>query len=79
MPTYLYGCEAGHRKEVIHHMGEDPLVNCDKCGGAMHRIPQLLNVNWSGLNVLSPEVRRYIDDTDRRRDEVTAKYAGRKE
>jgi len=79
MPVYLYGCECGTRKEVIHHIGENPPVTCDQCGSAMHRIPQLINVNWSGLKTLSPEIQRYINDTDRRSDELAAKYSGRKE
>ena len=40
--TYVYGCDDREhpRKEIVHKMGENPVVLCDECGKKMHRIPQ---------------------------------------
>jgi len=39
MPTYVYGCENGHKKEVVHPLTDDPEMIC-YCGLPMRRIPQ---------------------------------------
>ena len=40
MPTYVYGCENGHEKEVVHPMNDDIRILCFECGLLMRRIPQ---------------------------------------
>lgn len=42
MPTYVYACpDPSHsRKEVIHSIDTDPVVECETCKAAMRRVPQ---------------------------------------
>jgi len=39
MPTYPYQCRAcGYEFEEFQSMSEDPLTDCPKCDGSVHRI-----------------------------------------
>lgn len=39
MPTYDYKClECGRRFEVFQSMTDEPIANCDECGGAVKRL-----------------------------------------
>lgn len=80
MPNYIYGCEKKHSQEVSHLMSENPAVICVKCQGAMHRIPQAVNVNWNGLpphleHNRNPSVSKFINSAQQRRE----KYLEKKE
>mgnify|MGYP006291385093 CR=1 FL=1 len=39
MPTYDYQCtECGHRFELFQSMKDDPIEECEKCGGKVKRL-----------------------------------------
>jgi putative FmdB family regulatory protein len=39
MPTYEYKCEkCEHRFEKFQRMTDEPLTNCPKCNGPVHRL-----------------------------------------
>ncbi len=51
MPTYVYRCPKGHQMELAHGIQQDPIVTCrhGRCRLTMHRVPQMVRVNWGGL------------------------------
>lgn len=74
MPTYVYS-DGNHTQESEHSMAENPKVFCERCGKPMHRVPQIVSVNWNGLpphkeGARSPVVQHFIDTASERR----AKY-----
>jgi putative FmdB family regulatory protein len=39
MPLYEYRCQScGERTEVLQHVGDAPLSQCPKCGGAVEKV-----------------------------------------
>ena len=39
MPTYVYACrDCDDRLEVVQKMSDNPLSECDKCGGSLRRV-----------------------------------------
>ncbi len=49
MPIYEYQCEAcGHRSEAIQRLSEDPLRDCDECGGPIRRLISAPAVQFKG-------------------------------
>jgi putative FmdB family regulatory protein len=39
VPTYVYACQqCDDRTEVFQRMSDDPLTQCEKCGGALRRV-----------------------------------------
>lgn len=74
MPSYVYHCpECGHEIIVPHGMHSNPDVYCSLCFARMKRRPQRVGVNWNGLRpsqgFIRPDVKRFIDDAPRRREE----------
>ena len=47
MATYVYECACGQVYDVTHSIHEDPDVECDNCGGSMHRKPQVTVVTFN--------------------------------
>lgn len=74
MPTYVYGDDNGHHKELVMSFddADRAIVFCDECDGIMHRIPQPVSVNWNGLpphleNTRPPIVKKFVDTAPERR------------
>jgi len=39
MPTYEYEClQCGHRFDMLQQMSDEPVKECPKCGGKVHRL-----------------------------------------
>jgi predicted nucleic acid-binding Zn ribbon protein len=73
MPDYVYGCDLGHTQEEAHRMTDDPVITCNQCGGRMHRIPQVVAVNWGGLpphleHSRPPVLQNMVDTAQSRRE-----------
>ena len=76
MPIYIY-TDYRHTVEVIHGMNEKPLVLCDECGEAMHRVYTAPAVNWNGdssRHPLHPNVKRFIEGAAERRDKFAEEH-----
>lgn len=74
MPIYVYGDCNGHRKEIemSFERAERALVLCDECDAVMHRVPQMVQVNWNGLppheaDARPPVLKNFIDSAPERR------------
>ena len=49
MPIYEYQCdECGASFEVMQKMSEDPLVECEKCGGALRKVLHPVAIHFKG-------------------------------
>ena len=48
MPVYVYGCECGHREDVLHAIDAEVRVVCDGCMKEMVRKPSLSLVTFKG-------------------------------
>jgi putative FmdB family regulatory protein len=48
MPSYVYECACGQIYDLTHSIHEDPEVECDNCGGAMERKPQVAFTQFTG-------------------------------
>lgn len=49
MPTYEYQCgECGHSFEVIRKITEDPLTECEKCGGRVRKVLHPVGIVFKG-------------------------------
>lgn len=73
MPTYVYGDENGHRKEleIAFADADKAIVLCDTCDCIMHRIPQATMVNWNGLpphaaDARPPQIQKYVKESKER-------------
>ena len=56
MPVYVYGCDEDkehERVEVVHGVGEQPVMLCPVCGGEMHRVPQAFRWGRASWDVLA--------------------------
>ena len=49
MPIYEYQCDqCGDSFEVMQKMSEDPLVECAKCGGSLHKVLHPVAIHFKG-------------------------------
>ena len=49
MPIYEYRCdECGASFEVMQRMSDDPLVKCEKCGGALRKVMHPVAIHFKG-------------------------------
>ena len=49
MPIYEYQCEdCGVSFEVMQKMSEDPLVECEKCGGPLRKVLHPVAIHFKG-------------------------------
>ena len=49
MPIYEYLCEAcGSSFEVMQKMADDPLVECEKCGGPLRKVLHPVAIHFKG-------------------------------
>lgn len=79
MPTYVYKCgRCGLRCEMSHRMLYTTGIMCDEDGGEMHRVPQILAVNWDGpkpsAGGMNPIIADHIANVDRSRDEFAEEH-----
>ncbi len=59
MPTYEYACSAcDHRLEVFQTFSEDPLVECQECGGALRRVFHPVGILFKGSGFYSTDARK---------------------
>lgn len=58
MPTYEYVCSVcSHRLEVFQTFSEDPLVECDECGGDLRRVFHPVGILFKGSGFYSTDAR----------------------
>jgi putative FmdB family regulatory protein len=68
MAKYVYRCEEGHEKEVVHSMKDDPEIVCDKCSGEMKRVPQSIIFGFKASDTLIEEqTKKFYDYKARKR------------
>ncbi len=49
MPIYEYRCDqCGDSFEVMQKMSDDPIVECEKCGGALHKVLHPVAIHFKG-------------------------------
>lgn len=49
MPIYEYRCDqCGDSFEVMQKMSDDPLVECEKCGGSLHKVMHPVAIHFKG-------------------------------
>ena len=49
MPIYEYQCDdCGHSFEVMQKMSEDPLTECEKCGGPLRKVLHPVAIHFKG-------------------------------
>jgi putative FmdB family regulatory protein len=49
VPIYEYQCdECGASFEVMQKMSEDPLTECDKCGGSLRKVLHPVAIHFKG-------------------------------
>ena len=49
MPIYEYQCdECGISFEVMQRMSDDPLTECDKCGGSLRKVLHPVAIHFKG-------------------------------
>lgn len=49
MPTYEYECrECGHRFEVHQRIADDPLTECEVCGGPLRKLFHPVGIAFKG-------------------------------
>ncbi len=48
MPIYEYKCAKGHNFEVIQRMADDPVTECEECGGPVERVFHPVAVHFKG-------------------------------
>lgn len=73
MPKYVYADQNGHRKELTQSISQldKGIVLCDECDLVMHRVPQVVAVNWNGLpphleDARPPQIKKYVKETPNR-------------
>jgi len=55
MAFYVYRCDKGHEREVMHSVFDDSAVFCDECSLEMFRVPQSYGVTFKGDGFASKE------------------------
>ena len=59
MPTYEYKCgECGHRFEVFQRMTDDPVSDCEECGGDVQRVLFPVAVHFKGSGFYTTDYAR---------------------
>jgi hypothetical protein len=55
MPEYTYGCDHKEhpRANIAHGMLDNPILECEVCGGRLHRIPQRFLWGFNPLSLVS--------------------------
>jgi len=49
VPIYEYQCDdCGHSFEVMQKMSEEPLVECEKCGGPLRKVLHPVAIHFKG-------------------------------
>jgi putative FmdB family regulatory protein len=49
VPIYEYQCDkCGASFEVMQKMSDDPLTECDKCGGTLHKVLHPVAIHFKG-------------------------------
>ena len=49
MPIYEYRCEeCGASFEIMQKMSEDPLTECEKCGGSLRKVMHPIAIHFKG-------------------------------
>ncbi len=49
MPIYEYQCDrCGDSFEVMQRMSDDPLTECEKCGGSLHKVMHPVAIHFKG-------------------------------
>ncbi len=49
MPIYEYRCDdCGSSFEAFQKMSDDPLVECEKCGGPLHKVLHPVAIHFKG-------------------------------
>ncbi|HEX5643542.1 MAG TPA: FmdB family zinc ribbon protein [Thermoleophilia bacterium] len=49
MPIYEYQCdECGNSFEVMQRMSDDPLTECEKCGGSLRKVLHPVAIHFKG-------------------------------
>ena len=49
MPTYEYKCRAcGHRFEAVQSFSDEPLKECEKCGGELGKVFGSIGITFKG-------------------------------
>lgn len=58
MPTYEYACaDCGRRLEVFQSFTEEPLVECEVCGGTLRRVFHPVGILFKGSGFYSTDAR----------------------
>lgn len=58
MPTYEYACSScGNQMEVTQSFSEDPLTECEVCGGPLRRVFHTVGVLFKGSGFYSTDNR----------------------
>lgn len=59
MPTYEYACTScGHHLEVVQSFTDEPLTECERCGGELRRVFHPVGVLFKGSGFYSTDSRR---------------------
>ena len=58
MPIYVYQCQCGETREVIHAMGDKPEVECLSCRGPMTRALAAPNIQFKGSGFYSTDKKK---------------------
>jgi putative FmdB family regulatory protein len=59
LPTYEYKCgECGHRFEVFQRMTDDPVNDCEECGGDVQRVLFPVAVHFKGSGFYTTDYAR---------------------
>jgi putative FmdB family regulatory protein len=49
VPIYEYQCDdCGHSFEVMQKMSDEPLTECEKCGGPLHKVLHPVAIHFKG-------------------------------
>jgi putative FmdB family regulatory protein len=59
MPLYVYACQqCGRRSEVRQSFQDDPLTDCQHCGGELRRVLQPVGIIFKGSGFYSTDHRK---------------------
>jgi putative FmdB family regulatory protein len=59
LPTYEYKCgECGHRFEVFQRMADEPVSECEDCGGGVQRVLFPVAVHFKGSGFYTTDYAR---------------------
>ena len=67
MPIYEYQCdECGASFEVMQKMSDDPLTECEKCGGSLRKVLHPVAIHFKGSGLLHHRLRQGLRQAPRR-------------